>query len=60
MKTLKMANQLFQALVFCKWITYETLICNLKGAISAYSTIMENIYETNSIFHVKYGNTGKL
>ena len=55
-----MANQLFQPLIFCKWITYETLICNLKAAISAYSTIIENIYETNSISDVKYGNTGKL
>ena len=37
MKILKMVNKLFQRPAFCKRLTYVTLVCNLKAAISAYS-----------------------
>ena len=33
----KMTKQYFQRPVFCKWLTYVSMICNYKAAISAYS-----------------------
>ena len=42
MKILKMVNKLFQFPVFCKRLTYVTLICNLKTAIRAYSRNFKN------------------
>ena len=39
-----MAIKLFQRPVFRKRLTYVTLICNLKAAISAYSRIAKINY----------------
>ena len=55
-----------EEIIFCckiKKLTHSSMVFNnyysLKNIVSELATIMDEIFETNSSFHVKSGPTGK-